>query len=502
MLFVEPVFLFVFLPLVMLAERISRNTGVTTRSTLLVTSGILFYAAWSWKYLCLLLVAIVCNFGMSKLIHHDVVKGNVNQAKLLLCVAVMGNLFLLAIFKYLDFFLISFGFNSTLNLILPLAISFYTFQQVAYIVDVYRQEIKPPALMKYCSFILFFPQLIAGPIVNFKDVSRDLSQFEKSRNLVRYDLAIPYILIGLGKKLLIADPLGVFLAQQQLVMSIGETTPLLSILTILAYGLQLYFDFSAYGDLALGLGFALGIRLPINFDSPYKSVNIAEFWRKWHITLGRFLRDYLYIPLGGSRGSLKRTLLNLITVMLLGGLWHGAAWGYVLWGALHGFALTLYQLYKHFIHNLIHKHIKFANKPLWLSQTSNGLSNVLTVSFVFLAWVPFYTEGVSDALMIWSSIFSYDGNVIVNANALYELYGIEIGEVLLNITLGFTLVFFTPTSHELVSYSVRQWKSMEGSFFYSVLRHPLMLAIYTPIVMIAGKSLIVGPVAAFLYFQF
>jgi D-alanyl-lipoteichoic acid acyltransferase DltB (MBOAT superfamily) len=502
MLFVEPVFLFVFLPLVLLAERLTRNTGHMTRSTLLVASGAIFYGAWSWKYLCLLFLAILCNFGISRLINRDVVKGNIPQAKILLAVAVIGNLSLLALFKYLDFFLSSVGVESSLNLILPLAISFYTFQQVAYVVDVYRQEVKPPAIMTYFSFVLFFPQLIAGPIVNYKDVKRDLCRFQQSRSLNRYDLALPYLIIGLGKKLLIADPLGGFLAQQQLVMSIGESTPLLSILTILAYGLQLYFDFSAYGDLALALGFALGIRLPINFDAPYKSRNIAEFWRRWHITLGRFLRDYLYIPLGGSRGTLNRTMLNLMIVMLLGGLWHGAAWGYVLWGALHGGALVLHQSLIQFRNYLGRRNGTIASKPDWVVQLNNGFSILFTASFVLLAWVPFYTESISDALMLWSSAFSYSGEMIENANTLYERYGIEVGMLLVNITIGLALVFFTPTSHELVNFCVRRWQKLEGGTIHNVLAHPLMLFVYTPIIMIVGKSLLVGPVAAFLYFQF
>lgn len=501
MLFVEPVFLFVFLPLVLLAERLTRNTGHTTRSMLLVASGAIFYGAWSWKYLGLLFLAILCNFGISKLINRDVVRGKVGQAKVLLVAAVTGNLSLLALFKYLGFFLSTVGVESSLNLILPLAISFYTFQQVAYVVDVYRQDVQPPALMTYFSFVLFFPQLIAGPIVNYKDVNRDIFRFQQSRSINRYDLALPYLIIGLGKKLLIADPLGGFLSQQQLVMSIGESAPLLSILTIFAYGLQLYFDFSAYGDLALALGFALGIRLPINFDAPYKSRNIAEFWRRWHITLGRFLKDYLYIPLGGSRGTLHRTLINLMTVMLLGGLWHGAAWGYVLWGALHGGALVLHQILIQ-CRNFLGLRRTIPCKPLWVVQIGNGLSITLTVSFVFLAWVPFYAENIPDALMLWFSAFSYSGGIIENAGTLYERYGIEVGMLLVNITIGLIMIFFLPTSHELVSHCVRLLKKLEGGSIHCVARHPLMLFIYTPAIMIVAKSLLTGPVAAFLYFQF
>lgn len=503
MLFVEPLFLFLFLPLVLLAERLTRGAKPEHRLFVITASGALFYAAWSWMYLLLLLAAIGCNHRVSLSIAHDVVTGKKRRAKRSLVMAVTGNLFLLGVFKYADFFLDAVDAGMALNLILPLAISFYTFQQIAYVVDVYRKTIKPPRLLTYASYVLFFPQLIAGPIVNYRDVRRDLMRFAITRSAIRYDLALAYFAVGMAKKLLIADPFGTFLGQQQLVMSVGETTPLLSVLTILAYGLQLYFDFSAYGDMALGLGFAFGIRLPINFNAPYKSLNIAAFWRHWHITLGRFLRDYLYIPLGGSRAGAGRTLLNLNIVMLLGGLWHGAAWGYVLWGALHGLALTIHQGYCLLV-GLLRRHGKIQVFPAspWVSQVSNALAISLTVTFVFLAWVPFYTESVSDALLLWLSAFSYEGSIVDNADTLHALYGIEIGDVLIDIVVGLALVFFMPTSHELVERVVTRWQRLKGGRIQRGLAHPVMAVVYVPATMVLAKSLLAGPVAAFLYFQF
>ena len=503
MLFVEPLFIFVFLPLVLLAERLTRGTKPEYRLFVITASGALFYAAWSWMYLLLLLAAIGCNHRVSLHIYRDVVTGRKARARRILVAAVGGNLLLLGIFKYADFFLENVATGMALNLILPLAISFYTFQQIAFVVDTYRQTVRPPSLLTYASYVLFFPQLIAGPIVNYRDVRFSLARFALSRSALRYDLALLYFVIGLGKKLLIADPLGDFLAQQQLVMSVGETTPLLSLLTMLAYGLQLYFDFSAYGDMALGLGFAFGIRLPINFDAPYKSTNIAMFWRHWHITLGRFLRDYLYIPLGGSRAGTRRTLLNLNIVMLLGGLWHGAAWGYVLWGALHGLALTIHQL---FIRSTcwIRRHGTFQVFPAspWVNQVTNAMAIAITVSFVFLAWVPFYTESIDNAVMIWRSMAAYQGSIVDNATALHAQYGIEIGDVLIDIVVGLTLVFFMPTSHSLVERIVTRWQTLSGSRIQRGLAHPVMAVVYVPAIMVFAKNLLAGQVAAFLYFQF
>ena len=503
MLFLDPAFLFAFLPIVLLAERLTRNTSAFCRLSVLTASGMVFYAAWSLPYLFLLLGSIATNYGISTWMVRLADAGSQNRAKAVLWCGVSGNLLLLGVFKYADFFLSNVGVSLAVTWILPLAISFYTFQQIAFLIDTHRRRFIPPSLPEYAAFVLFFPQLIAGPIVNYKDIRFDLSAFAKSLSRPAYFTACLYLLVGLAKKLLIADPLGQFLAEQHLVMSAGEYNPLLSLLTILAYGLQLYFDFSAYGDMAIGLGYAFGIRLPINFNAPYKASNIADFWRRWHITLGAFLRDYLYIPLGGSRAGTGRRLLNLNIVMLLGGLWHGAAWGYVLWGALHGLALTLYQGFTLLV-GWLRRHKKlqgFLVSP-WLSQVTHALALSLTVSFVFLAWAPFYTEDVSDALMLWQSAFAYEGSIVENARSLYALYGIQIGDVLIDIVVGLSIVFIMPTSHALVGRVTARWQQLEDSRIQRAIAHPAMVIVYVPAIMVFAKTLLTGPVAAFLYFQF
>ena len=275
-----------------------------------------------------------------------------------------------------------------------MAISFFTFQQIAYLVDSYRQETKEYDFLNYALFVTFFPQLIAGPIVHHKEM---MPQFAKTRNKVKNYRNIATGLfvfsIGLFKKVVIADTFAVWATQG---FDVATTLNLFEAwATSLSYTLQLYFDFSGYTDMAIGLALLFNIRLPVNFNSPYKATNIQDFWRRWHITLSRFLRDYVYIPLGGNKKGSFRTYNNLMATFVIGGLWHGAGWTFVFWGLLHGLALTVQKLWS-----------KLGLK-LW-----TWLAWLITFNFVNIAWVFFRAKEWGDAIKVLSSMFSVDNIVL------------------------------------------------------------------------------------------
>ena len=306
---------------------------------------------------------------------------------------------MLGYFKYTDFLIEIFNlaFNSNaelLNLALPLAISFFTFQQIAYLVDSYRQETKEYDFLNYALFVTFFPQLIAGPIVHHKEM---MPQFAKTRNKVKNyrNIAIGLFIfsIGLFKKVVIADTFAVWATQG---FDVATTLNLFEAwATSLSYTFQLYFDFSGYTDMAIGLALLFNIRLPVNFNSPYKATNIQDFWRRWHITLSRFLRDYVYIPLGGNRKGGFRTYSNLMATFVLGGLWHGAAWTFVFWGFLHGLALIIQRMWSKL-------GIKLWTWVAWL----------ITFNFVNITWVFFRAKEWDDAVKVLGSMFSLNNIVL------------------------------------------------------------------------------------------
>ena len=312
---------------------------------------------------------------------------------------------MLGYFKYTDFLIENFNlaFNSNaelLNLALPLAISFFTFQQIAYLVDSYRQETKEYDFLNYALFVTFFPQLIAGPIVHHKEM---MPQFAKTRNKVKNyrNIAMGLFIfsIGLFKKVVIADTFAVWATAG---FDIATTLNLFEAwATSLSYTFQLYFDFSGYTDMAIGLALLFNIRLPVNFNSPYKATNIQDFWRRWHITLSRFLRDYVYIPLGGNRKGGFRTYNNLMATFVLGGLWHGAAWTFVFWGFLHGLALIIQRIWS-----------KLGIK-LW-----TWLAWLITFNFVNITWVFFRAKEWDDAVKVLSGMVGLSGVYIENLKLL------------------------------------------------------------------------------------
>jgi len=389
MLFNSYIYLLVFLPLVLIGYQLLRRSPLRVGLAWLVLGSLVYFgwwkpsptAPWSPLYLALILGSCVGNFFFGRYLagHHG------PRGKRMLALGVAANLGLLGYYKYIGLFdktlaaLTGHGLDLP-DVILPLGISFFTFQQIAYLVDAYRGETREYHFTDYLLFVTFFPQLIAGPIVHHKEM---LPQFagKKSRGVRSLDLSvgITCLALGLFKKVVLADylartatPIFTLAASGERPLSMAEAWA-----GTLAYTLQIYFDFSGYSDMAIGSARLFGIRLPLNFHSPYKASSVVDFWRRWHMTLSRFLRDYLYIPLGGNRLGVNRRYFNLFVTMLLGGLWHGAGWTFVLWGALHG----LYLCVNHFWNHL--------RTRLSLRALPKPVAIALTFLAVIIAWIPF-----------------------------------------------------------------------------------------------------------------
>jgi D-alanyl-lipoteichoic acid acyltransferase DltB (MBOAT superfamily) len=318
----------------------------------LILASLFFYGWWNPVYLLLIFASILINFWVGRAIDHD---RDPRRRKALLIAGISIDLAILVYFKYTNFLVDSFNRIAGTNIVmdrifLPLAISFYTFQQIAYLVDAYRGETREYRMGHYCLFVCFFPQLIAGPIVHHKEM---LSQFARSETFRassrNFAVGLTFFAIGLFKKTVIADGIAPY---STTVFAAAEGTRDLLFyeawLGGFAFAFQVYFDFSGYSDMAIGLARLFGIKLPLNFNSPYKATGIIEFWKRWHLTLSRFLRDYLYFPLGGNRhGKIKR-YRNLMITMILGGIWHGAGWNYALWGGIHGIFLVINHAWRNF----------------------------------------------------------------------------------------------------------------------------------------------------------
>lgn len=393
-LFNSYIFIFAFLPItlagfVLLAGRRSGGRSMKLAMAWLVIASLVYYGYWNPIYLLLIFFSIGLNYSLGLGLAND--RRTEAGRRRLLILGCSINLLLLGYFKYVNFAVDTvndlFGTDVSFpRVILPIGISFFTFQQIAYLVDSYRNQTREYRFVDYCLFVTFFPQLIAGPIVHHQEMlpqfERNRSRILTSKNLV---IGLSIFTIGLFKKVIIADSLTEYATPVFDHAATGAAlSPTDAWLGAVAYTLQLYFDFSGYSDMAVGLARLFGIRLPINFHSPYKAANIAVFWRRWHMTLSRFLRDYLYIPLGGNRKGEKRRLVNLMLTMLLGGLWHGAGWTFVAWGGLHGLFLVIHQIWQ--------KRPKAWRLPFggpWLAWM---LSLGITQLAVMVAWVFFRAE--------------------------------------------------------------------------------------------------------------
>ncbi|ANE35954.1 membrane bound O-acyl transferase, MBOAT family [Campylobacter iguaniorum] len=423
MLFNSYEFIFLFLPFTfilyfyLLGKRLILEAKI-----FLVIASLFFYGYWNFIYVPLILLSIFVNYAVGlSLVKHNKIKIN---SKTILIFGIAFNLILLGYFKYTDFLLENFNgiFGSDVplpHIVLPLGISFFTFTQIAFLVDAYRGEAKEYSLVHYMLFVTYFPHLLAGPILHHKDMMPQFaSKFNWVKNYKNIALGLFIFSIGLFKKVVIADTFAVW------VNNGFDNAQILTLIeawaTSLSYTFQLYFDFSGYCDMAIGASLLFNIKLPINFNSPYKALDIQDFWRRWHITLSRFLRDYLYIPLGGNRGGYWRTYRNLLATFILGGLWHGAGWTFIFWGFMHGVALVIHRIWK----NL---NLKLPKIIAWF----------ITFNFINIAWVFFRAKEWENAIKVLKGMCGLSGIVLPSflSNKLTFLskFGVEFGSLFADI---------------------------------------------------------------------
>ena len=438
MLFNSYEFIFAFLPvsvLIFILCQCSGNRRLT--SSWLVFCSLFFYAWWNSSYLPLILLSIFINFNLASSMRLLNKMNRLRTSKLVLIVGISLNLLLLGYFKYADFFIGNMRFivdveHTSLNIILPLAISFFTFQHITYLVDTYKKQVQPHGLLDYMLFVTFFPQLIAGPIVHHKEMMPQFSSpLFLTPNTLNICKGLSIFSLGLFKKVIIAD---YFALLANPVFDQAAISPLPSAAVAwtgaISYTLQLYFDFSGYSDMAIGLALIFGITLPYNFNSPYKAASIIDFWRRWHMTLSRFLKEYIYIPLGGNRKGYFRRLINVIITMFLGGLWHGAGWTYILWGLMHGFYLVINHSWRSLVPAI----------PYPWGILSSFLGQAITFIAIVFAWVVFRSENLLTASNIITHMVSINSGLftqpIQNAPSLL---------------VGLLLVWLAPNSNEIFS---------------------------------------------------
>jgi len=414
MLFNSYLFIFAFLPVTLIGFYTLRRFSCELPVYWLLIASLIFYGYWNPVYLLLLSGSIIFNYSVSLWLTK-------NQSRLILGLSVAINLLSIAYFKYAEFLIYNIaGAENTpefiSSIILPLAISFFTFQQIAYQVDIQRGKTAPSGFINYSLYISLFPQLIAGPIVRFQELSPQLNFPIRKGSFFPKIATVGVILFALGlfKKIVWADTFAVY--ANDVVAYAGKRDVIGfydAWIGAYAYTFQLYFDFSGYSDMAIGLGLMLGLKFPINFFSPYKAVNIIDFWQRWHITLSSFFRDYLYIPLGGNRNGRFRQILNISIVMSLTGLWHGAGWTFIAWGAYHGgLVIVTHLIRKRLFRGSVYLLSKIRNTAIrsglnFLIQTCLWL---ITFHMVVLGWVMFRAKTLSDAIVMFNGMFLQSGN--------------------------------------------------------------------------------------------
>ena len=506
MLFNSYAFIFFYLPIVLIGFFYLARINHAYASGWLAFSSLFFYGYWNPAYIGLLLGSILCNYAFGTWIAKSriqtarvfpeqlrgsapscSVKDSGFSKKNLLIVAVGANLLLLGYYKYANFFIGN--VNNIANthwdigsIILPLGISFFTFTQIAFLVDTYQGKVKEYNFIHYVLFVTYFPHLIAGPILHHKEMMPQFAHSSSYKvNWEHVANGLMLFTLGLCKKTLLADALapyanGVFNGVESGILP----TAYEAWAGALAYTLQLYFDFSGYTDMALGIALLFNIKLPVNFDSPYKATSIIDFWRRWHMTLSRFLRDYLYIPLGGNRKGTMRRYINLMITMLLGGLWHGAGWTFVAWGALHGIYLTI---------NNIWRDATAGTLPGRIVKPAGG---AITFIAVVTAWVVFRSTDIVHAKTMLEAMFGIHARPISFDAVLHgqlllatDLSGRDLIKILF---LSLAWVWLLPNSSRL--------RFIKGSF---------MLALLQAAVVVCFLALAIdqfGSYSPFLYFRF
>ncbi len=441
------------------------------RKIILLTSSLFFYAFWSVQYTLILICSIIFNYYLGQYLFK-------NKSKNMLIFACFQNILLLFFFKYINFGIDTLNqilnFNQSdfsidqLTIILPIGISFYTFQSISYIVDMYYSRYKPyQSKLEFSIYISFFPQLIAGPIVRgnyFKKQIRRVINF----NWKLISTGCTIFIIGLFKKVVLADQASVF-ANATFNID-NEFSSFLTLVGIFAFSFQIYFDFSGYTDMARGIAYCFGIKLPENFLNPYNALGFSDFWRRWHITLSNWLRDYLFIPLGGSRIGCLKNYRNLFVTMLLGGLWHGAGWNFIIWGLIHAFFLsTELYFFKNKLHNLKSPIVKFSVA-------------FLTYLCICFAWIFFRSEDFTTAITVISNIFLFQDN----PNYFHQIQFFKYQNWLLGIIFPSIILF--------LSYFKNFDKTLKS---YNIIFSILILLVFVFLIIISSRGS-----SEFIYFQF
>lgn len=404
MAFSSTVFLFVFLPALLLIYYCKLVKNNKTRNIILLIASLLFYAYGEPIYILVMLVSILINYTMGLLINKC--KEENKNAKIVLIIGIIFNIGILIIFKYLNFILenLTLLTNKDLtieSITLPLGISFYTFSILSYLIDVYKGEIKTnEGLLNIALYITFFPKILQGPIIKYSQMQEEIN----NRKYVQKDFTEGVIrfIIGLAKKVIIANYIALIADNCFMVGSMSTATAWLG---AISYTLQIYFDFSGYSDMAIGIGKMFGFNLPENFDYPYSAGSITEFWRKWHITLGLWFRNYVYIPLGGSRVKKPRLIFNLLVVWLLTGIWHGANWNFVIWGLIYFVLLAIEKLTN------LHKNKKF----------TKTIGHIYTLFFVIIGWVFFRSDSIESAIKYLTEMFTIGKKGIIDVTFIEYL---------------------------------------------------------------------------------
>lgn len=460
MLFSSITFIYYFLPLVILIYFI---TPKKYRNVTLLVSSLVFY--FYGEQNPVLIIACVLNYLLALLID----KSNKNNKKIILSLGIILNLLVLGYYKYSNFFIenINNVFSTNikyLSIILPLGISFFTFQNVSYLIDVYRQEVKAQKnIIKYATYITFFPQLIAGPIVRYKDINDELEN--RTESFDDFGKGVRRFIIGLAKKVLIANVIGEMCT---VLGNMATKTIVTYILQAIGYTIQIYFDFSGYSDMAIGLGLFFGFHIKENFNYPLIANSVTDFWRRWHISLSSFFKDYVYIPLGGNRKGLKRQILNILIVWSLTGFWHGASWNFVLWG-LYFFVFLVIE------------------KAFLLKRLKNGIiSHLYTLIVVLFSFVIFNVETISEIGTFFKSMLGLNGLEFINFETMYYLKNYIV-------ILIISVICATPVMKTILDKMEKNNKAV-----ITVLES----TIYVSLLIICSAALISNSFNPFIYFRF
>lgn len=472
MVFSSLLFLFRFLPIVLLLYFLLPKKF---RNALLFFSSLIFYAWGEPVYVVIMLFSTLVDYTNGMLVHRCKQKGNIKGARWAVASSMIINLAILAFFKYYDFIAANinaiFGVDLPLhNLPLPIGISFYTFQTMSYTIDVYRDDAKMQKnIISFGSYVALFPQLIAGPIVQFKTIAEQLDN--RRENFDDFAVGVSRFMTGLGKKVLLANSAGL-IWDAVIASDIGTMPVLTAWIGILAFSFQIYFDFSGYSDMAIGLGKIMGFHFLENFDYPYMSKSITEFWRRWHISLGTWFRDYLYIPLGGNRNGFAKQIRNIAIVWLATGIWHGASWNFVIWGVYFGVLLVIEKL--------------FLLKAL--KKAPAIVSHIYTLFLVVISWVIFAIEDMSKVVQYIGAMFGAGGS-FADTNSLYML-----------VTNGLLLVILALASTNLPKKIAE--KTLSTKFGQGTGGLVLKNVVFVAIFILCTAYLVDASYNPFLYFRF